>query len=203
MSFHISHLSLFVFVLLLSNLSHADWRLNPQKSQLSFVATKDAHVADNHYFTDIQGLVKNDGVAELIINTNSVETSITKRNEYLKDILFLTNAYPIATVDLSLRRSYVTPKPVGTSEKIEITAFVNLVGKSLQQKAKLNVVHLNNQEVQVSTIEPILLDAEDYGMLPAINELREIAGLKSLTVKVPVSFNLVFEPIEAIAGSGH
>jgi len=194
-------LPLAFFVFLLSQPSLAEWRLNPQKSQLSFVATKDAHVADNHYFTDIKGRVKNDGFAELIINTNSVETTITKRNEYLRDILFLTNSFPQASVELTLRRSHISPKPAGTSEQIEVTAFVNLIGKSLQQTAKLNVVHLANQEVQVSTLEPVLLDAEDYGMLPAINELRKIAGLKSLTVKVPVSFNLVFEPVDAVVGN--
>lgn len=192
---------LIIFCALLSSHALSEWRLNPLQSQFSFIATKDAHVADNHYFTDFSGHIKDNGEAELIIDTHSVETSITTRNEYLRHILFQTNAFPDAKVELSLRRSQITPKPPGTSEQLNVIAYVTLVGETLQQKAKLNVVHLADQKVQVSTLEPVLLDAEDYGMLPAINELREIAGLKSLTVKVPVSFNLLFEPVDSVAGN--
>lgn len=186
-------------LLVVSNFTFADWYLNPRLSQLSFVATKDAHVADNHYFTDIKGFVDKHGNAELIVNTHSVETSITQRNKYLRELLFQTDRFPQAKVELSLRRSHIQPESVGTSKQIDVTAFVNLVGRTLQQKAKLDVVYLSNERVQVTTMEPILLDAEDYGLLPAINTLRDIAGLKSLTVKVPISFKLVFEPANVVA----
>jgi len=179
-------------IALLSFQANAEWQLDNQQSELSFVAIKDAHVADNHYFTDLKGFVNKDGTAELIINTASVETSITKRNQRLKDLFFKTGAFPEAKVSLSVRRSLVKDQPPGTSNHLNVTAMVNLLGVSLQQQARINVVHLLNGNVEVSTIEPILIDSEDYGLLPAIHQLTALAGLKTISVKIPVSFRLVF-----------
>jgi polyisoprenoid-binding protein YceI len=178
---------------MLSTNVFADWKLNAEQSELSFIATKDARVADNHYFNQFSGHIKDDGSAELIINTASVETSISKRNQRLKNILFRTSDFPHATVNLSVRRAHLKPQPPGTRLLVDVTANVSLVGVTLQEKARVSVVHLASGQVEVSTVEPILLDSEDYGLLPAVNQLREIAGLKSLTIKVPVSFRLVFD----------
>ena len=51
------------FIALLSFQANAEWQLDNQQSELSFVAIKDAHVADNHYFTDLKGSVNKDGTA--------------------------------------------------------------------------------------------------------------------------------------------
>ena len=91
-----------------------------------------------------------------------------------------------------MRRSLVKDQPPGTSNHLNVTAMLNLVGVTLQQQARINVVHLLNGNVEVSTIEPILIDSEDYGLLPAIHQLTALAGLKTISVKIPVSFRLVF-----------
>jgi len=174
--------------------ANADWQLLNSQSELSFVATKDARVADNHYFRTLNGFVKDDGYAELNIDMGSVDTNINKRDMRMRDILFRIADYPQTKVALNVRRSFVKPQPAGTNRQLEVSAKITMMGLSLPQKARLNIFHLAGGNVEVSTIEPILLDAEDYGLLPAINQLRELAGLKSLTIKVPVSFRLVFQP---------
>ena len=184
----------FIILLLIgTSISSAGWVLLPQKSELSFVATKDARVADNHYFLELSGFVKDDGHAELFINTESVESHIDKRDSRLRSILFKTGQYPQAKVTLSVRRSFVKPQPPGSQRLANVKANVSILGISLQQSAKLNIVHLADGNVEVSTVEPVLLDTEDYGMLNDIDHLRELAGLKSLSIKIPISFRLIFE----------
>ncbi|AFP30059.1 hypothetical protein MRBBS_1121 [Marinobacter sp. BSs20148] len=44
----------------------------------------------------------------------------------------------------------------------------------------------------MSTGQPLLVKAEDFGLAGGIEALREIAGLSSVTTAVPVTENLVF-----------
>ena len=181
-------------LLLASHTSLADWRLNNSRSEISFVATKDANVADNHYFTRFNGFIKDNGEAELNIQTASVETNITMRDKRMRSMLFRVDEFPEAKVSLSVRSNVLKPRPPGSVQYVNVKAQLYMVGVSQLQSARLAVYQLADGSLEVSTIQPILVDSEDFGMLPAINQLRELAGLKSLTVKVPVSFRLVFEP---------
>lgn len=173
--------------------AHADWQLNNARSELSFVATKDARVADNHYFTRLSGSVSSSGEAELLIDTASVETNIAIRDRRLRNILFRIAEYPQAKVNLSVRAGLLKPQPAGSVQYTNVNAQLFMVGATQLQTARLAIYHLADGAVEVSTIEPVLVDSEDFGLLPAVNQLREMAGLKSLTIKVPVSFRLVFE----------
>lgn len=173
--------------------ANADWILNNARSEISFVATKDANVADNHHFTRFSGVIKSSGEAELRINTASVETNINMRDKRLRNILFRIDEFPQAKVNLAVRAGLLREKPAGSADYVNVNAKLFMVGVTQLQSARLSVYRLADGSLEVSTIQPILVDAEDFGMLPAINQLRELAGLKSLTVKVPVSFRLVFE----------
>lgn len=186
---------LMIFTLLVaSQLSQAGWVLNNNRSEISFVATKDANVADNHYFTRFSGFIKDSGEAELSIQTASVETNINMRDKRLRSTLFRIDEYPEAKVSMTVRANVLEPRPPGSVQYLNVKAQLFMVGVSQLQSARLSVYQLTDGSLEVSTIQPILVDSEDFGMLPAINQLRELAGLKSLTVKVPVSFRLVFEP---------
>ena len=41
---------------------------------------------------------------------------------------------------------------------------------------------------------PILLNAADFGLDKGVSLLQEVAGLKSISTAVPVSFKLLFVP---------
>ena len=44
----------------------------------------------------------------------------------------------------------------------------------------------------VSTTAPTLIKAESFGLTAGIEALQKIAGLKSITTTVPVSFSVTF-----------
>ena len=180
----------------LSVMSHADWKLDKSKSEISFVVTKNALIADNHYFTDFDAYVNNAGEVKLTIEMASVQTNIMKRDKRLKSILFNVAKYPQSFAQLKVRNTYLKSKPPGTQEIIQVSGHLNMLGINQVTNARLLINHLINNKVSVSTVEPILLDANDYDMLPSINTLIKLAGLKTISIKVPVSFNLVFEPIQ-------
>ncbi len=182
-----------LILLLTANASFADWTLDKARSELSFIATKDAHVADNHYFHDISGSVTDAGKAQLVIQTQSVETSIDIRDKRLRSILFDVEKYPEATANLMIRASLTKPKAPGSSKITTISGKLDMVGVQQLISAKVSIYHLADGSMEVSSVEPVLVDSEDFGMLPAINKLRDMAGLNTISIKIPVSFRLVFQ----------
>ena len=47
--------------------------------------------------------------------------------------------------------------------------------------------------ITVTSITPMIIDADNFGLVAGINKLQEIAGLKSITRTVPVTFSLTFK----------
>jgi polyisoprenoid-binding protein YceI len=178
-----------------SSLVYSDWQLDKSQSELSFIAIKDARVADNHYFTRFDAYIDNNGQVKLTVDTESVQTNIAKRDQRLRDILFQVADFPQVLAQLKVRRSYLKSQPAGSQNIVKVKGHLNMLGISQPTHARLQVTHLANGQVSVNTIEPILVDSEDYGMLPGINALTKLAGLKTISIKIPVSFNLVFSLI--------
>ena len=179
-------------LVLASHSTLADWTLDPARSDLSFVATKDAHVADNHYFRDLRGFITDKGKARLTVKTASVETNIDMRDKRMRSIFFNVNTYPEASIRLMVRSSLAKPRPAGTSKTTDISGMLEMVGVKQLISSRITTYHMADGSMVVDSVEPVLVDTEDFGLLPAINKLRDMAGLNSISIKVPVSFRLVF-----------
>ncbi|MFT6520001.1 MAG: hypothetical protein ACJATP_003684, partial [Candidatus Azotimanducaceae bacterium] len=81
---------------------------------------------------------------------------------------------------------------VGQSMTQEITLTINLHGISQMRTTALNVERQAATGFVVTSIEPLLIDVADFELADGVRALREIAGLKSITPIVPVSFSLNF-----------
>lgn len=181
-----------IVLMLSASTSLAGWTLDPARSELSFVTTKDAHVADNHYFRDFTARVSDDGKAELIVQTASVETNIDMRDKRLKSIFFNVEKFPQAKVNLMIRASLAKPRPAGSMKTADVSGMLELVGVQQLITGRITIYHLADGSMAVDSADTVLVDTEDFGLLPAVNKLRDMAGLNSVSVKVPVSFRLVF-----------
>ncbi|MNC71553.1 hypothetical protein D3C75_1224960 [compost metagenome] len=51
---------------------------------------------------------------------------------------------------------------------------------------------LDARRFQVVTLEPLILHAHDFGLLPGLETLRKFAKLKSINPTVPVNAVLIF-----------
>lgn len=142
---------------------------------------------------DLDASVSDGGQVKLAINMASIETNIAKRDQRLRDILFQITDFPTANVALKVRRSYLKPQPAGTQKIVNVSGHLTMVGIKQATSARVIITHRADGKVSVNTLEPILVDSEDFGMLPGINSLAKLAGLKTISIKIPVSFNLVFD----------
>lgn len=69
---------------------------------------------------------------------------------------------------------------------------VSLHGREHTYDAELLATRLDDRRFQVVTLEPLVLNAEDFGLAPGVDSLRKVAGLSGISLSVPVGAVLIF-----------
>ena len=179
------------FSLILSSFSaQAAWQLVNESSQLNFISTKASHIAETHTFDLLSGSIADTGRAQLNIDLASVATGIDIRNERMRTMLFNVVAFPQAeiTTDLDLGEFTSLTGPMVKP----ISANLSVVGQSTQVQGDVLVVPVDGNTVNVTTVAPIVVNANGLELVAGIEALREVAGLPSISHSVPVTFSLTF-----------
>ena len=179
-------------LLLFSSPAFSDWNLVTEESKLNFISIKASNIAEIHSFKKISGSVKENGEAQLTINLASLETLIPIRNERMGKLLFETKIYPSAVFKLEVDLEKILLTEVGKSSEVEYRGMFGLKNKQFPLLVKLKVTRLNDQSFLVSSLEPLLLNADKLGSSNGIESLRAVAGLPSISKSVPVTFSLMF-----------
>ena len=184
---------IFTTLLILQALpAQADWRLDNSGSQLSFVSTKAADVAEVHTFRELSGSVGTDGHARVVIQLASVDTLIPIRDERMREVLFQTELFPTATVDARLDIARLQRMAVSTSEVLTTEILLSMGETQLPLTAEILVTRIAPERVLVATLKPIVVNAGAVALADGVEALREIAGLPSISKAVPVTFVLQF-----------
>lgn len=181
----------FAALALASCVSHADWTLNSQESQINFLSTKNTHKTEIHSFNKISGNISDDAVVQVNIDLSSVNTNIAIRDERMQKFLFNTEKFATATLTAQLDKKLLAEATKG-SKILDVTAKLNLNGQSKELTLKTKAIRLKNGNIEVHSLQPVLLNAKDFMLEAGIDKLKEIAKLKTISYLVPVTFNLEF-----------
>ncbi|MNT86531.1 hypothetical protein D3C72_2268280 [compost metagenome] len=65
-------------------------------------------------------------------------------------------------------------------------------GKEQSYTAQLLATRLDDRRFQVVTLEPLVLHAEDFDLLPGLATVRKLAEVKAISLSVPVGAVLLF-----------
>ncbi|MFT4993139.1 MAG: polyisoprenoid-binding protein YceI [Paraglaciecola sp.] len=169
----------------------ANWQLSNEQSTLYFISTKNQHISEIHHFTHLSGSLSEQGQLAIEIDLASVETGIDIRNTRMREKLFLVDKFPKATLRGSIPVKVMELK-VGQSLTIKLPITLQIMGieKSMTIMAQIS---LNDDgQLLASSTKPILISAADFGLKPGVELLQKIAGLGSIGLSVPVTFNVVF-----------
>ena len=183
-----------IFLLLaLTSPAHADWALNSERSALSFVSTKAINVAEVHSISDLSGGIAADGKADIMIGLASVDTGIEIRNDRMRDMLFETEQYGMASVSAKVDTEILGKLGPGDSRQIIVEAVLSLHGVSRPLQIEFIVARSGESRLIATSARPVVVNATDFGLGAGVEALREIAGLPSISLAVPVSFVLTFD----------
>lgn len=169
-----------------------EYELDTVKSKLSFVSTKEFHVSENFEAKNLTGSIGENGIAQLVLDLNQIETGIAIRNERMRTLLFETDVFDKATVSLEVDQNILNELKIGESITQSITADIDLHGIVASINADVVVNKIDDTQVLVRSRTPVLISAEDFDLVKGINALKEIAGLESIGHVVPVSFSLFY-----------
>ena len=179
-----------LWLLLLAMPGVADWRVDPEGSHVGFASVKNDLIAENHTFTEISGGVSASGQAGIIIALASVETKIPIRNERMQALLFQVAEFPTATVTSTLPVREFTSLATGGSRTQTVTLTIKLHGARITREAMVKVTRSAEDAFEVSSLGPILVHASEFALADGVEALRKVAGLQSIDLMVPVTFNL-------------
>lgn len=170
----------------------ADWSLDTEASRLGFVSIKSGEVIEAHSFSGLTGLVTSAGSATVTIPLDQVETKIDIRNERMREMLFETATYPVATLSASLEPEMFADLSIGDRSQLTIEGNVSLHGVDVPMAIDVAVTRIAETQIEVASVEPVILYVEDFNLAGGLEALREIAGLPAITAASPVTFAFVF-----------
>ncbi|WP_168926944.1 YceI family protein [Shewanella donghaensis] len=168
----------------------ADWQVKQAHSKVSFISIKKADIAEVHDFKTVSGSLTPAGAFNLSIDLVSVDTGVEIRDERMQSMLFEVAKYPKLQLNSVINPQLLADLSVGSTLVTQIDGTIELHGKTKKQSFDVLVAKLSDKKMVVTSMSPVIVQAEDFGLTDGVNKLREIAGLSSISLAVPVSFVL-------------
>ncbi|WP_415759442.1 YceI family protein [Pseudomonas sp. LT1P18] len=172
--------------------AHADWYLDGESSRLSFISTKNTHISEVQRFLVLHGKVDPKGLAQVEIEVDSVNSGIPLRDERMRKDLFEIQTFPEALITAQIDLRPINDLAPGAQLELRLPLTVNLHGKQHEYNAELLATRLDDRRFQVVTLEPLIINAADFDLVPGLESLRKVAGLSAISLSVPVSAVLIF-----------
>ncbi|WP_100642454.1 YceI family protein [Alteromonas facilis] len=182
---------LMLALMLVSSSTLASWHLDNSKSQLNFISTKNEHISEIHTFDTLTGSLGNDGKLSVEIDLTSVNTLIPIRNTRMQEMLFNVAAHKLASFNTTLPAT-IMQLGVGEQVMLEQAGTMHISGADAEVTFSISVSRLDDNTFVAHTLKPTLLSANQFDLTGGIDALRSVAGLKSISYTVPVTFSVTF-----------
>ncbi|MBV7575645.1 YceI family protein [Pseudomonas sp. PDM32] len=172
--------------------ARADWYLDGESSRLSFVSTKNANVSEVQRFLVLHGKVDPQGLAQVEVELESINSGVPLRDERMRKELFQVERFPDALITTKIDLRPINDLAPGAQLELRLPLMVDLHGKQHEYQAELLATRLDDRRFQVVTLEPLVVNAEDFDLAPGLETLRKMAGLSAISLSVPVGAVLIF-----------
>jgi hypothetical protein len=172
--------------------AQANWYLDGESSRLSFVSTKNANVSEVQRFLVLHGKVDPKGLAQVEVELDSINSGIPLRDERMRNNLFEIDKFPEALITTQIDLRPINDLAPGAQLELRLPLTVDLHGKQHTYNAELLATRLDDRRFQVVTLEPLVINAEDFDLAPGLETLRKVAGLSAISLSVPVGAVLIF-----------
>lgn len=171
----------------------ADWALQGDQSSINFVSVKANAVAEVSQFEKVAGTIDKQGNVKLSIDLASVDTGISIRDERMKKMLFEVSDFSHASLTGKVDVTRASQLKEGERYVESVNLLLSLHGVEKAVSAQVSVIKIANDQWQVSSLKPVIINAADHKLVKGVNKLRDLAGLSAISLAIPVTFNFMFE----------
>ena len=166
----------------------ADWTVS-DSSRIGFVSIKNNLIGENNAFERVSGSISESGQVAVSVDLSSVETGIGIRNERLQKMLFEVASFPTASIDAVLSDGQIAALRAGGARAESVSVNISLHGKTVSKMANVSVSS-SGGDVRVTTTQPIVITAQEFGLESGVEALQQIAGLNAISRSIPVTVDL-------------
>ena len=166
----------------------ADWTVS-DSSRIGFVSIKNNRIGENNAFERVSGSISESGQVAVSVDLSSVETGIGIRNERLQKMLFEVASFPTASIDAALSDSQIAALRAGGARAESVSVNIRLRGKTVSKTANVSVSS-SGGDLRVTTTQPIVITAQEFGLESGVAALQQIAGLNAISRSIPVTVDL-------------
>ena len=166
----------------------ADWTVS-DSSRIGFVSIKNNRIGENNAFERVSGSISESGQVVVSVDLSSVETGIGIRNERLQKMLFEVASFPTASIDAVLSDGQIAALRAGGARAESVSVNISLHGKTVSKTANVSVSS-SGGDVRVTTTQPIVITAQEFGLESGVEALQQIAGLNAISRSIPVTVDL-------------
>lgn len=182
-------------VLALLSCQVAAWNIDRERSQISYLSSKLVvqsyqSIVENNFFASFSGSVSADGKLQLVIDADSVKTGVEIRDQRVHLHAFDSKNHPQIILTAALNRNLDAIK-VGEIQVHELSGTLMMRGVSNPVSAQVVVVRATDNSLLVQTLSPVVINAADYKMAEAFEQLKGMVGLFNIPQLIPVSVQLV------------
>ena len=171
--------------------AQGNWVLDKRNSHVSFFTLKKGSVGESFDFFDFSGTVRENN-ASVKIQTDSLDTQVAIRNDRLKKYLFKVDEHPVIEVSADVSEVFKRLKNRSVID-VELPASLTLNGVTAPIFLRANVAKRNKSNLIVSSIQPVIIKAENFQLSNGLAMLSKLAGNITIGSAVPVSFVLHFK----------
>lgn len=168
--------------------AQADWSVS-DASRVGFVSIKNNVIGENNTFERVSGGISDAGAVTVRVDLTSVETGVGIRNDRLQKMLFKVANFPAATVSAQLTDGQLTALKSSGSVAESVLVSVSLHGSTVSKQVELAAAKTGDT-VRVTTTQPIVITAAEFGLEAGVAALQQIAGLNAISRSIPVTVDL-------------
>ena len=172
--------------------ANANWYLDGESSRLSFISTKTPNISEVQRFLVLHGKVDPKGLAQVQVELESVNSGVPLRDERMRKELFEIQTFPEALITTQIDLRPINDLAPGAQLELRLPLTVDLHGKQHTYNAELLATRLDDRRFQVVTLEPLVINAEDFDLAPGLERLRKLADVSAISLSVPVGAVLIF-----------
>ncbi|OIQ33099.1 MAG: hypothetical protein BM562_01590 [Alphaproteobacteria bacterium MedPE-SWcel] len=181
------------------------WQLDGEQSTIGFLSVKKGTIAEYSGFASFSGEIDGEGNANITIALDSVDTKIDLRNVRMRFLFFETFKHAEAVITAAIPQDQIADLSTAKRKIIDLPVSLSLHGIVSNLTTPVAVTLLDNDSVNISTVQPIILSLSDFDLLNGLSKLEDAASVTITPVGI-VSLDLYFrrsgaESLQAVAAS--
>lgn len=167
------------------------WLLDQEASNLRFQSIKKEVVSESSDFVTFTGAISPEGVAEIRVALESVDTKVDLRNVRMRFLFFETFKYPEAVVRADVSTDMLRELEGQRRVTLQMPFSLDLHGIKKTLIAEVVATLLSNDRVSIASARPVAISLEEFGLMDNLGKLEEAAKV-DIVPAATVTFDFLF-----------